>query len=81
MQALTTTTASNQQLIGLERHLALCETCFWSATIFGRDSISACPSCANKNVSLTPLAKDEEYSVKISPSAGIEMSFYRLKKV
>jgi hypothetical protein len=77
MQAVTTTT----KIIGSERHFALCESCFWSATVlFGKDA-PACPSCSTEgSVSMIPLAKDEEYRVKLSPCTGIEMSFSRAKK-
>jgi hypothetical protein len=48
-------------------HFALCESCFWSATIFKSDKkqkqiIDTCPICFNKNnISLIPLTKDEAY--------------------
>ncbi|AIC16346.1 hypothetical protein [Nitrososphaera viennensis] len=74
-QAVTATTI----IIGSERHFALCESCFWSATVFGRDA-PACPSCTGGNVSMIPLARDEEYRVRVLPSAGVEMSFSRAKK-
>jgi len=82
MQQAVTTTTSTTAIIGSERHFALCESCFWSATVlFGKDA-PACPSCRTEgNVSMIPLARDEEYRVKLSPRAGIEMSFSRSKKV
>ncbi|MEO9363781.1 MAG: hypothetical protein ABI348_07765 [Nitrososphaera sp.] len=77
MQAVATTTTTT---IGSERHFALCESCFWSATVlFGKDA-PACPSCTEGNVSMMPLARDEEYRIKLSPCAGLEMSFSRSKK-
>lgn len=68
----------SQQLEGAQKHFALCESCFWSSTVFGR-SIPTCPSCASENVSMMPLAIDEEYRLRMS-TAGIEMSFSRAKK-
>ena len=53
------------------RHFALCELCFWSATIFTSDKkqehkTNACPVCFNDNsVSLVPLAKDEVYQLPL----------------
>ncbi|AIF82132.1 hypothetical protein NTE_00048 [Candidatus Nitrososphaera evergladensis SR1] len=82
MQVVTATTTA--AITGSERHFALCESCFWSATVFGKNNnnnlLPACPSCMGENVSLIPLSKDEEYQVRVSPSAGVEMSFSRAKK-
>jgi hypothetical protein len=39
----------------------------------------SCPACPGP-VSLIPLAKDEEYRLKVSPSAGLELSFSRPKR-
>lgn len=57
------------------RNFALCGSCFWSATILHEGEVS-CPMCA-KGVSLIPLARDEEYRLKISPASGVEVSFSR----
>lgn len=62
----------------LERRFALCESCFWSATLLSDRDVS-CPSCLDSTVSLIPLAKDDEYRLRISPSAGLELSFSRPK--
>ncbi len=67
----------NQKLAS--KKFALCESCFWSATLLAERDIS-CPSCPRSNVSLIPLAKDEEYRLKVSPSAGLELSFSRPKR-
>lgn len=66
------------ELKGVQKHFALCESCFWSATVFGV-SMPACPACAGENISMIPLAGDEEYRLKVS-GAGLEMSFSRAKK-
>lgn len=58
------------------RYFALCESCFWSATVL-REVAVKCPSCPEGNVSLSPLAINEEYRLRLSPSAGLEMSFSR----
>lgn len=66
---VTTTRA----LYEYEREFAMCESCFWCATVFHngivkeeqkecRESNSivfpqTCPVCRNKSVSLTPLAR------------------------
>jgi hypothetical protein len=63
------------------RHFALCESCFWSATIFKSDKkeeqiINTCPICFNENnISLIPLTKDKVYKLSIRPKGGLEMKF------
>jgi hypothetical protein len=53
-----------------DRHFALCESCFWSATIFKfatqEHTADICPVCFNGNsISLIPLTKDEAYELSI----------------
>ncbi len=68
-------------------HFALCESCFWSATIFKSDKkqehkTNACPVCFNdSSVSLIPLAKDEVYELSIRSKGGLEMKFSKLISV
>lgn len=57
------------------RRFALCESCFWSATVL-YDREVQCSSCLG-SVSLIPLAKDDEYRLKVLPSAGLELTFLR----
>ena len=63
------------------RHFALCELCFWSATIFKSDKkqeqiINTCPICFNgNNISLMPLTKDEVYELSTRSKGGLEMKF------
>jgi hypothetical protein len=67
------------------RHFALCESCFWSATIFKSGNkqeqiINACPVCFNDNsISLIPLAKDEAYELSVRSKGGLE-KFSKLSK-
>jgi hypothetical protein len=48
-----------------DRHFTLCESCFWSATIFiscnkQEQIVNTCPACFNDNsISLIPLTRDE----------------------
>ena len=68
-------------------HFALCELCFWSATIFKSDKkqghkTNACPVCFNdSNLSIIPLTKDEVYELSIRSKGGLEMKFSKLIKV
>jgi Zn finger protein HypA/HybF involved in hydrogenase expression len=57
------------------RHFALCESCFWSATILRMEHDVACPACTDSNVSLIPLAIDDQYRIKLGSTAGLELSF------
>jgi hypothetical protein len=57
------------------RHFALCESCFWTATVLKMKEFIACPMCPDSNVSLIPLAMNESYKVNIDPKVGLEISF------
>ena len=63
------------------RHFALCESCFWSATIFTSDkkqeqNINTCPICFKENnISLIPLTKDKVYELSTRSKGGLEMKF------
>ena len=52
-------------------HFVLCESCFWSATIFKSDKkqeykITACRICfIDSSISLIPLIKDEVYELSV----------------
>ena len=63
---------------------ALCESCFWSATIFKSKQKNvhinnSCPVCSNSNISLNPLAKDEAYELHVRSKGGLEMRFSKAK--
>jgi hypothetical protein len=65
-----------------DRQFALCESCFWSATILKPKDNSirgsgSCPACSKGYVSLIPLTADEVYELKVRPKGGLEMSFQR----
>jgi hypothetical protein len=65
-----------------DHQFALCESCFWSATIFNSKlkrntiiSLDVCSACFSKNISLIPLTRDETYELKLRPKGGWEMKF------
>ena len=63
-----------------DRQFALCESCFWSATILNSTQkniriINYCPVCSSNNVSLIPLANDDIYNMNISSKGGLELRF------
>ena len=74
-----------------QHQFALCESCFWCATIFhnsikeqeyvdenNNDTFQICPMCKDKSVSLMHLAKDEVYTVSIGEKRGLKMKFSKL---
>jgi hypothetical protein len=68
------------------RQFLLCETCFWSATIFKstqKDAtiINSCPVCSNSNISAIPLTNDEVYELYVGSKSGLEIKFSRANKL
>ena len=68
-------------------HFVLCESCFWSATIFKSADkkkeriITTCPTCFNDHsISLIPLVKEEVYELSFRPKGGLEIKFSKLIK-
>ena len=62
------------------RQFVLCESCFWSATIFESTQkqiqiYNSCPVCSKSNISLIPLANDEAYELQVRSKGGLEMKF------
>jgi hypothetical protein len=82
---------TTRPLYEYERQFAICESCFWCATIFQKADNNSnsnyslqqqkiCPLCKNKGVSLIPLAKDEEYTIAMESKRGLEMEFSKHRK-
>jgi hypothetical protein len=81
---ITTTRPLNEEY---QRRFAICESCFWCATIFHKAQSSdsniiiiiqhddACPVSESKSISLIPLAKDEGYTIAMEAKRGLEMEF------
>ena len=57
------------------RVFALCESCYWTATIFMKIERFQCPICLSKEVALMPLNLDEKYEYKFEPKQGLEIKF------
>ena len=57
------------------RSFALCESCYWTATIFTRIESYNCPVCRGENVELIPLNLDEKYEYQLEPDNGLEIKF------
>jgi hypothetical protein len=76
-----------------ERQFAICESCFWCATVFQRLDTSnvnsdgleqqqqkICSLCKNKSISLIPLAKDEIYTIAMEGKRGLEIEFSKHRR-
>lgn len=61
----------------LDRSFALCESCFWIATVLDTSNHNRmlCPSCSRKNLALIPLAANESYSYEFSEDGGVDVCF------
>ena len=57
------------------RSFALCQSCYWTATIFTKIESYECPFCPGKNVELIPLNLDEKYEYQLEPNKGLEIKF------
>ena len=74
---------NDNNYIADNHHFALCELCFWTATILMSSNkkhdeiINQCPICFNKNISIIPLAKEEIYELSFRPKGGLEIKFSR----
>jgi|RhiMetdeSRZDD1v2_1073273.scaffolds.fasta_scaffold620839_2 hypothetical protein len=60
------------------RVFALCESCYWTATICLKIERFQCPICLGKDVALIPLNLDEKYEYKFEPKQGLQIEFSRL---
>jgi hypothetical protein len=57
------------------RIFALCESCYWTATIFTKLESYQCPVCHVGNVALIPLNLDEKYEYQFEPKQGLYIKF------
>lgn len=59
------------------RIFALCEKCYWTATILKKVEYYHCPVCLGE-VALIPLCKDEKYEYSLEPVQGLQVKFSSL---
>jgi hypothetical protein len=62
------------------RLFALCEDCYWTASILKDLRTFRCPVCHSDRVSLIPLCKDEKYEYSVEPKQGLQIKFSLLSK-
>ena len=62
-----------------DRKFALCDSCFWSATVFKSKAeknvsrnLGMCPVCFNKNIAMIPIERDEIYELSLRSLYRIE---------
>ncbi|MGA7010219.1 MAG: hypothetical protein WB612_10835 [Nitrososphaeraceae archaeon] len=56
---------------------AICESCYWTATIFDicEKQDLPCPICRNDQIALIPLSMNEEYCYTVKPERGLDIEF------
>ncbi len=57
------------------RIFALCEKCYWTATILKKVESFRCPVCLGEEVALIPLCKDEKYEYSLESRQGMQIKF------
>ena len=62
------------------RLFALCEKCYWTATILKNVEICQCPVCHSDEVALIPLGNDERYEYSLEPKQGLKIKFSLLNR-
>ena len=85
---------SSKPFYRYHRQFALCETCFWSATILygaikekqnseittsAYSPSEVCPICNKDSVVIIPLQENEAYQMSIGDKRGLEIQFSLLK--
>jgi hypothetical protein len=86
---------SSKPVYRYHRQFALCESCFWSATILysalrekhseittitsADNPNDVCPICNKDSVVLIPLQENEAYRMSIGDKRGLEIQFSLLK--
>jgi len=60
-------------------HFAICEFCYWTATMLDmdNDNRNSCPMCVNKILELIPLNKNEKYYYKTDSKRGLDIELKR----
>jgi hypothetical protein len=57
------------------RWFVLCQSCYWTATMFTKVESYKCPVCRGDNVELIPLNLNEKYEYQLEPNKGLEIIF------
>jgi hypothetical protein len=57
------------------RLFALCEKCYWTATILSEVETWGCPVCNSDEIALIPLSNEEKYEYSLTPEQGLQVRF------
>ena len=57
------------------RLFALCESCYWTATILTQIENYHCPVCNSHEIALIPLSKNEKYEYNLNSKHGLQIRF------
>ena len=57
------------------RLFALCEKCYWTATILRKMENYKCPICHSQEIALIPLCEDERYEYDFDSKQGLRIRF------
>jgi predicted RNA-binding Zn-ribbon protein involved in translation (DUF1610 family) len=63
-----------------KRFFALCESCYWTATILSTAGRYECPLCNSKEIALIPLSQNEKYEYDWNTKYGLQIRFSLLDK-
>ena len=63
-----------------DRLFALCESCFWTATILKEGENRECPVCHSMEIAHIPLGLDEKYEYSLEPKQGLQIRFSLLNR-
>lgn len=62
------------------RLFALCEKCYWTATILTEVETCRCPVCHSDEVALIPLGSDEMYEYCLDAKQGLKIKFSQMSR-
>ncbi|MEO9294094.1 MAG: hypothetical protein ABI347_00650 [Nitrososphaera sp.] len=54
---------------------AICNGCFWCASLLGARSVVACPSCRSALIEVLPLCSNEAYTFDYKFDTGVTLEF------
>jgi len=57
------------------RSFALCQSCYWTATVFTKINNYECPVCREGNIELIAINLDEKYEFNFESNKGVEIKF------
>lgn len=65
----------------VKRFFALCESCYWTATILRKVESNECPVCKSREIALIPLSQNEEYEYDWDSKHELQIRFSVLDRM